>query len=288
MTIFVLFFVELMVMRYADFGHGHSHDVEDELEPEDGLGIKTSSPSSSSSPKDKHQHSIKGSAVAQPDYELQARPSSSATAAVSGPHTVGEDHLGHARQHTDNEDIDSEWAENNGHKHGDFFTPEAYSAQLTAIFILEFGVIFHSIFVGLTLAVSGSEFDTLYVVLVFHQTFEGLGLGSRLASIPWPKSKRWTPYLLAAGYAISTPIAIAVGLGIRESYPPGSQTTLIVNGVFDSISAGILIYTGLVELMAHEFMFSNYMQKASIKVVMAAFITMCLGAGLMALLGKWA
>ena len=130
--------------------------------------------------------------------------------------------------------------------------PEAYSAQLTGIFILEFGVIFHSIFVGLTLAVAGDEFKTLYVVLVFHQTFEGLGLGARLASIPWPKKKKWTPYILAAAYGVTTPIAIAIGLGVRNTYPPGSSTTLIVNGVFDSISAGILIYTGLVELMAHE------------------------------------
>jgi hypothetical protein len=66
---------------------------------------------------------------------------------------------------------------------------EDYAAEMTAIFILEFGVVFHSIFVGLTLAVAGAEFPTLYVVLVFHQTFEGLGLGSRLAVTPWPKSK---------------------------------------------------------------------------------------------------
>jgi len=159
---------------------------------------------------------------------------------------------------------------------------------MTAIFILEFGIIFHSVFIGLTLAVAGQEFDTLFIVLVFHQTFEGLGLGSRLAVTPWPKKRRWTPYILAVAYGFSTPIAIAVGLGVRKTYPPGSQTTLIVNGVFDSISAGILIYTGLVELMAHEFMFSNAMRKATLKVVLAAFGLMCLGAGLMALLGKWA
>jgi zinc transporter 1/2/3 len=168
------------------------------------------------------------------------------------------------------------------------FDPESYAAQLTAIAILEFGVIFHSVFIGLTLAVAGEEFPTLYVVLVFHQTFEGLALGSRLASIEWPKSKRWTPYWLATGYAISTPIAIAIGLGVRQSFAPGSQTTLIVNGIFDSISAGILIYTGLVELMAHEFMFSGYMQRAPIKEVLGAVGTMALGAALMALLGKWA
>lgn len=150
------------------------------------------------------------------------------------------------------------------------------------------GVIFHSVFIGLTLAVAGEEFTTLYIVLVFHQTFEGLALGSRLGSMEWPESKRFTPYLMALGYALSTPIAIAVGLGVRTTFDPNSQTTLIVNGVFDSISAGILIYTGLVELMAHEFMFSSYMQRAPIRVVLSAVGWMALGALLMALLGKWA
>lgn len=135
-------------------------------------------------------------------------------------------------------------------------------------------------FIGLTLAVAGAEFVTLYIVLTFHQTFEGLALGSRLGSIEWPESKRLTPYFMAIGYALSTPIAIAVGLGVRTSFNPGSQATLITNGVFDAISAGILIYTGLVELMAHEFMFSSHMQRAPIRVVLGAVGWMALGAAL--------
>ncbi|RMZ92686.1 hypothetical protein DV736_g114, partial [Chaetothyriales sp. CBS 134916] len=191
-------------------------------------------------------------------------------------HAPGQDHLGHSQEHTDIEQVTSP------------LSFEDYKAQMTAIFILEFGIIFHSIFIGLTLAVAGDEFNTLFIVLIFHQTFEGLGLGSRLAVTPWPKDRKWTPYVLGLAYGLSTPVAIGVGLGVRKSYPPGSQTTLIVNGVFDSISAGILIYTGLVELMAHEFMFSNAMRMAKIQTVLSAFVLMCLGAALMALLGKWA
>jgi zinc transporter 1/2/3 len=59
--------------------------------------------------------------------------------------------------------------------------PNGLAAHLSALFILEFGIIFHSILMGITLAVSGEELTVLYVVLVFHRTFEGLGLGSRLA-----------------------------------------------------------------------------------------------------------
>ncbi|CAG7994366.1 unnamed protein product [Penicillium nalgiovense] len=165
---------------------------------------------------------------------------------------------------------------------------EGYMAQLTSIFILEFGIVFHSVFIGLTPAVSSEEFTTLYIVIVFHQTFEGLGLGSRLATPPWPQSKLLTPYILGLVYRASTPIAIAIGLGVRKTYPATGRTTLIVNGVFDSISGGILVYVGLVELMAHEFMFTPSMRRAPIQTVLAALLLLSSGAALMALLGKWA
>lgn len=258
MTVFALFFVELMVMRYARFdNHDHSHD------------------SKATSHGHEHDHELRS----EHDHATIPNKSMSSDPDVVNrrkSHVPGEDHLGHQREHQDNEENGNHWS------------AEDYSAQMTAIFILEFGIIFHSVFIGLTLAVAGEEFETLFVVLVFHQTFEGLGLGSRLAVTPWGRRRRLTPYGLALAYGLSTPIAIAIGLGVRNTYPPESATTLIVNGVFDSISAGILIYTGLVELMAHEFMFSNVMRKAKLQVVLAAFGIMCLGAGLMALLGKWA
>jgi solute carrier family 39 (zinc transporter), member 1/2/3 len=200
---------------------------------------------------------------------LAAKPVSDGSSSRRASYVPGVDHLGHADQHVD---IEGPFA-------GYDTTLDNYAAQMTAIFILEFGVIFHSIFIGLTLAVAGEEFKTLYVVLVFHQTFEGLGLGARLAVTPWPKNKRWTPYVLALAYGLSTPISIAVGLGVRETYAGGARTTLIINGVFDSISAGILIYTGLVELIAHEFIFSRAMMTAPLKVTLYAFGFMTLGAG---------
>lgn len=162
------------------------------------------------------------------------------------------------------------------------------AAQLTGVFILEFGIVFHSVFVGLSLAVSGDEFITLYIVLVFHQTFEGLGLGTRLAITVLPKMGPWVTYGFVALYALATPVAIAIGLGIRSFFEPGSPSSLITNGVLYSISAGILIYTSLVELIAHEFLFSGGLEAAGPGTVAIAFACMSLGAGLMALLGKWA
>jgi zinc transporter 1/2/3 len=267
MTVFTLFFAELMTMRYGNFGHDHADEhAHSAHEAEELPKLGSDSPDKDEEGPNNYREDEVTAIAGYPRRHTHAR---------------GEDHLGHSREHRDNDDLESDWEQRET-------TPESYAAQMTAIFILEFGVIFHSIFIGLTLAVAGSEFTTLYIVLVFHQTFEGLGLGTRLSGAPWPKSKRWTPYVFGVAYAVSTPIAIAVGLGVRTTYPPGSRTTLITNGVFDSISAGILLYTGLVELMAHEFMFSPTMQNAKISTLLSAFVLMCLGAGLMALLGKWA
>lgn len=255
MTIMMMFFLEILISHYDLFGTGgHSHGSEHTDPSLDLLKKQGSDHSHSPSPTPAAHDVEAGNGVASKEVANTGLP--------------GDDHLGHHRDHSE--------------------TDTAFAAQMTALFILEFGVIFHSIFIGLTLAVAGEEFIILYIVLVFHQMFEGLGLGSRLATASWPQGKNYMPYLLGTLYALSTPIAIAAGLGVRETLTPGSATTLIVNGVFDSISAGILLYTGLVELMAHEFMFSPQMQKAGLKMKMSALGCVFLGGGLMALLAEWA
>jgi len=161
--------------------------------------------------------------------------------------------------------------------------------QIVGVAILEFGVLLHSVLVGLTLAVDPG-FKVLFVVLVFHQTFEGLGVGSRLAYMQPHLPHKYRNVAIYGGllYGITTPVGIAAGLGVRSTYNPGSTTASIVSGVMDSLSAGILIYTGLVELLAHEFLFSTEMQNSSNTRLARCVITMMLGCGLMALLGKWA
>ena len=149
------------------------------------------------------------------------------------------------------------------------------------------GVVVHSVIIGLTLAVT-DEFSTLFVVIIFHQTFEGLGLGTRLAQMPLPHRLNWVPFVAGVTYAVCTPIGMAIGLGVRETYNPNSITANIVSGILDSISAGILLYTGLVELLAHQFLFNEEMRKAPLKVVTFGVVCTMLGAGIMALLGRWA
>lgn len=212
--------------------------------------------------------------------DLESLPKSGEEAGLAKDQQWDADHYAHERDHQDPEVIGTE-AENKA--------KEDYAGNLLNVFVLEFGIIFHSVFIGLTLACSGDEFISLYIVLVFHQMFEGLGLGTRIALVDWPKERKYTPWLLALSYGLTTPVSIAIGLGVRKSYPPYSTRALIVNGCFDSVSAGILVYTGMIELMAHEFLFcDDFKGRTGFKRMIIAFLVMCVGAGLMALLGKWA
>jgi zinc transporter 1/2/3 len=255
MTIMVMFFIELVATRDANHDHGHSDSDSDEV-----LGIKK--------PKN-NKNDDQESCPHSPDMEaavgidpkaVPGRPDD-----VSYP-PGGTDHLAHAHEHEE------------GDGHGNL------AGQLTAIFVLEFGVVFHSVFIGLTLGTT-EDLVILLIVLVFHQMLEGLGLGSRLAIAPWPKDKAWLPYVLAFGFAISTPVGVAAGIGAR---PKSAVDQKLVNGIFDSISAGILMYTGLVELLAHEFMFNPHMRRAPLKIQMFAYGCVLFGVGVMALLAHWA
>ncbi|CCE85700.1 Piso0_005321 [Millerozyma farinosa CBS 7064] len=261
MTLFVLFFCELVSYHYVDqkvtreFGEGETGNSHSHFGDE-SIYVKKEVDESKDSEDVDHKVGTESTQMPYPS------------------------HFSHANDHQDQEMLGTPMGKDDR---------EQYLGQLLNVFVLEFGIIFHSVFVGLTLATAGEEFKTLYVVIVFHQMFEGLGLGTRIAATAWPKDKRWTPWLLALAYTLTTPIAIGIGLGVRSSYPPGSRRALITNGCFDSISAGILIYTGLVELMAHEFLFSSeFKGPGGFKLMIIAYFIVCLGAGLMALLGRWA
>lgn len=141
--------------------------------------------------------------------------------------------------------------------------------------------------IGLNLGTIGDEFSTLYAVLVFHQSFEGLGIGARLCAITFPRDKWWWPYALCLAYGLTTPICVAIGLGVRKSYSSNSYSVNVVSGILDSISAGILMYTGLVELLARDYMFNAHRTK-DLRELFFNVASILTGAGLMALLGKWA
>lgn len=81
-------------------------------------------------------------------------------------------------------------------------------------------------------------------------------------------------------------MGIAVGIGISSIYNPNSPRALIVEGVLDSISAGILVYMALVDLIAADFLSKR--MRCNVRLQVASYIALFMGAGLMSLLALWA
>jgi len=155
-------------------------------------------------------------------------------------------------------------------------------------FILEFGIALHSVIIGITLGTTvGTEFVSLLIALLFHQFFEGVALGGRIASLQFHRASL-SPWLLSAGFALSTPVGVALGIGIRQSYNGASVTALLVQGVFDSLSAGILLYTAMVQLMSTELNANRAFRESSTRSQTIQFVALWCGAAAMAVVGKWA
>jgi zinc transporter 1/2/3 len=154
--------------------------------------------------------------------------------------------------------------------------------------LLEAGILFHSVFIGMALSVTPAPaFYVLLVAISFHQTFEGLALGSRISALTFhPRSPQ--PWLMALAYGTTTPLGQAIGLAIHSAYDPESQTGLLSVGIMNSLSSGLLLFAGLVELLAADFLSDESYVQLRGKKRRQACIAVVLGAGLMALVGAWA
>lgn len=165
---------------------------------------------------------------------------------------------------------------------------EEQKRLLLQCLLLEAGILFHSIFIGMALSVAtGPTFAVFLIAIAFHQSFEGLALGSRIAAIHFPKSSP-RPWLMVLAYGITTPIGQAIGLVVHNLYDPRSQTGLLMVGVMNAISSGLLLFAGLVQLLAEDFLSEKSYEVLHGKKRVNAFLAVVAGAGLMAAVGALA
>jgi zinc transporter 1/2/3 len=111
-------------------------------------------------------------------------------------------------------------------------------------------------------------------------------LGARIADLHFEKTH--THLLLALIFSLTTPVGAAVGVGISSWYDPNSALAILVEGVFDAISAGILLYMGYVNLLAVEFNLNGEIRKESNMVKSVCFLALWAGAAVMAVIGCFA
>nr|XP_023885679.1 zinc transporter 8-like [Quercus suber]POE69338.1 zinc transporter 5 [Quercus suber] len=151
--------------------------------------------------------------------------------------------------------------------------------------VLELGIVVHSVIIGIAVGTSMNPetLKPLVAALTFHQFFEGMGLGG---CITQAKFKSKAVAIMSLFFSLTTPVGIIIGLAISNVYSESSPTALIVQGVFDSASAGILIYMALVDLLAADFMSERMQNNGRLQI--GANVALLLGTGLMTFLAKWA
>lgn len=164
-------------------------------------------------------------------------------------------------------------------------TAVAPSGDAVSVMLLEAGIVFHSVLLGVTLVVAGdSSFITLFIVILFHQAFEGLALGSRIAALA---VAFWQKALMAVGFAVTTPVGMAIGIGVLGHFNGNDKATIIALGTLDAFSAGILLWVGLFEMLAHDWIYGSLVSAGAVKVAAGA-VGLVGGMVLMSVLGKWA
>lgn len=103
--------------------------------------------------------------------------------------------------------------------------------------LLEGGILCHSIFIGMAIAFSqDTRFVVLLIAISFHQIFEGLALGSRIAAINQFGSRSFKPWIMVLAYGITAPLGQAIGLAVHGTFDLGSQRGLLMVGIANAFS----------------------------------------------------
>ncbi|GLI59604.1 hypothetical protein VaNZ11_001534 [Volvox africanus] len=154
-------------------------------------------------------------------------------------------------------------------------------------YLFELGCIFHSFIIGLSLGVNQTdikEVRSLLIALAFHQWLEGISLASVVTRGGFSALKGG---LMILTYSLTCPLGIAVGMAIAETYDAESAKSRGIQGAFNGVSGGMLLYISLVQLVAED-MGRLVPGRDSAMNRMACFVALCGGAASMCLLAVWA
>lgn len=157
--------------------------------------------------------------------------------------------------------------------------------------LLEAGILFHSIFIGMAVSVAtGTAFVVLLIAICFHQTFEGFALGARIANlIPTLFDARSPkPWLMCLAYGMTTPFGQIIGLLLHRLYDPNSEVGLLTVGITNAISSGLLLFAGLVQLVAEDFLADSSYKALKGRRRIEANLAVACGGLLMAFVGAFA
>ena len=123
-------------------------------------------------------------------------------------------------------------------------TPPKKHAEIMPAFVLTCALVIHSVLEGVAAGIITSETNLviLCIAILIHNIPAAFSLGVKLAKL----NNLWRFFLMAA-FVISSPLGIAIGIGISKlNYP-------IIQAIFLALSAGTFIYIGCTEILPEQF-----------------------------------
>ena len=117
--------------------------------------------------------------------------------------------------------------------------------------------------------------------------FEGLALGTCIAALPPAAASTLQRCAMATGFALVTPVGMAIGIGVLDRFNGSDPATLVAIGTLDALSAGILAWVGIHEMLARDWLHGGLVAAGWVRtgVGMASLVS---GIVVMSVLGKWA
>ena len=168
-------------------------------------------------------------------------------------------------------------------------------SQVIKAYVMEVSVAVHSIILGVSLgALAGKQnlktLEALIAALVFHQIFEGVGMGIAIQQARLTlKTAKVVVFVLV--FVLSVPMGVVIGLLVTY-YPNESvdEETQALNaqlamGVLNAIAAGLLIYISMIEMLAEDFQAVVVFNNIALRAKMYA--SLCLGVLLFAIIAIW-
>lgn len=80
---------------------------------------------------------------------------------------------------------------------------------------------------------------------------------------------------------------MAIGIGVLNSFHGNDKATIIAIGTLDAFSAGILVWTGFVQMWSNDWLYGDLRDAGAVQTCLGGFALVS-GLVAMSVLGKWA
>lgn len=156
------------------------------------------------------------------------------------------------------------------------------------VYIAEASIVIHSIMIGIDVGIQyEEEYASILIAILFHQFFEGFGLGQMLQSAGFESTFKIA--LMSACFSLTTPFGILVGMLVHKDFDKKKESdgTRLAVSILNSFCGGVLLYLGLVNLLSSWFIDNRNLMFAPLEFGASGLLGILIGFVCMAVIGIW-